>query len=203
MNLRITARNKYSCLIELDGIGWGVLPARMLPPLFGTGFEGQIAEQEAENLTNLLYVRARDLLFDYLAKAEHSERQCRLLLGRKQFHPTLIDAAVAKCRELNFLSDARFAELLIRSYLERRASRRAIVAKLREQRIPAEVWEPLMAGLYDKQDAAQGLKEMMAKYLGKNRDLPRPKLKEKAFTHFFRKGFEIDEIREAWESAAK
>lgn len=202
MKLRTTAKNRYSARVELDGICRGTLPTRVLLPLFPDNFEGEISEAEARELTTVLKKQAFSILVDYLAKAEHSEMQCRKLLQRKEFEPRISEEALQRCRELNYLDDARFAEVLIRSYVSRKASRRAIIAKLREQRIPAELWSVLLEELYPRQQAEENISELLAKYCATHRDLPRQKLKERAFGYLFRKGFDLADIQSAWEELA-
>ncbi len=199
MKLRIVQKKKHSALIELDAGTRGTLPLRELPLQYPVGFAGEIGDVEWASLQQALEKRALNLLLDYLAKAEHSSHQCRNLLRRQGFETPIIERALHRCRELKFLDDARFAEQLISSYLSRHASKKAIGAKLREQRIPASIWEPLMQDLYDPAQAVGDLLELMRKYCVRQRDLPRAKLKEKTFTHFYRKGFDLADIQAAWE----
>ncbi len=202
MRLRTIPKNRYSTRVELDGLCRGTLPTRVLLQLWPQNFEGEISEAEARELTDTLTKQAFSTLVDYLAKAEHSELQCRNLLQRKEFEPRIMEAALRRCRELNYLNDARFAEVLIRSQIARKASKRAIVAKLREQRIPAELWSVLLDELYPRQQATENIGELLAKYCATHRDLPPRKLKEKAFSHLFRKGFDLADIQNAWEELA-
>jgi len=200
--LRTIPKNRYTVRVELDGICRGTLPTRVLLPLWPEDFEGEIERDKAQELLALLEKQAFSTLLDYLAKAEHSEFQCRNLLKRKEFDPRIIDAAIQRCREQNFLSDARFADVLIRSYIARKASKRAIIAKLREQRIPGEIWTELLEELYPREQASENISELLAKYCSTHRGLPRQKLRGKAFGYLFRKGFELEEIQSAWEELA-
>lgn len=202
MRLRIVQKKKYSALIELDGNPRGMLPLRELPSEYPAGFEGEIPPQEWARLENALYRRGLKLLQDYLAKAEHSSLQCRNLLRRQSFYAGICERCLERCRELDFLNDARFAELLISSWLGRRASKKAIIAKLREQHIPASTWEPLLLELYDPAEAAGELLGMLRKYCSKQEGLTRAKLREKTFTHFYRKGFDLADIQAAWEQVS-
>jgi len=203
MRLRINPKNKLAVIIEIDGVNQGTLPRRVLPPSFPEGFEGEADSGETGELLDLLRARAFNLLLDWLAKSEHSTLQCRAYLKRHLFHPSLAEEAIERLRQLNYLSDERFAETLIRSYANRRASRRAIIAKLREQRIPSSLWEPLLAEIYPRQEASSNLRELLARYCASHSELPRNKLREKAFTHFFRKGFELQDIQSAWEALGR
>lgn len=200
MKLRIQPKTRFSAHVEIDGICRGTLPLRVLLQYYPAEFAGEVGSAEVEDLLKLLRDQAFNLLVDYLAKAEHSEWQCRNFLKRKNFEDSIIEGCLARCRKLNYLNDKRFSELLVSSYLERRASKRAIIAKLREQRISETIWGPVLERLYDPKQASGGLSELLQKYCLSHRGLPRNKLKEKAFSHLFRKGFELEDIRAAWES---
>jgi regulatory protein len=200
MKLRISRKNRYSARVELDDVCRGTLPLKVLLPLYPEDFCGEITSGEAGELLKLLEKQACTLLLDYLAKAEHSEFQCRNLLKRRQFSPQIIDCCISRCKEQKYLDDARFAEVLIASYITRRASRRAIIAKLREQRVPTSIWEPLINELYQKNDQKQNLGELMQKYCARHGSLETHKLKEKVFAYLYRKGFELEDIRSAWET---
>jgi regulatory protein len=203
MHLRIVPKTKYTSLVELDGICRGTLPGRVLLLYFPEDFCGEVDTEAADKIMQTLRSFAFSLVLDYLAKAEHSEWQCRNLLRRRSFDPPIIEDCLSRCREMKYLDNSRFAEVLISSWITRKASKRAIIAKLREQRIPSSVWEPLMAELYVKEEAVQSVTDLLKKYCASHRDLPRPKLREKAFTYLYRKGFDLDEIRAAWEDLDK
>ena len=198
MTLRICPKTKASVCIELDGSIRGTLPLRALPQSLPSGFEGEIAAEQSEALLQQLREYAFNLLLDYLAAAEHSEWQCRSMLRRRQFDASLSQNAIDRCKELNYLDNARFSELLINSWIARLASKRAIIAKLREQRIRASVWQPLLEELYPRELASDNIVELLRKFCVAHRDLPRPKLREKAFTYLYRKGFDLDAIQSAW-----
>ncbi len=202
MRLRTVPKNRYSVRVELDGVCRGTLPTRVLLPLWPDNFEGEISEAEAKELLATLEKQALATLVDYLAKAEHSELQCRNLLQRKEFETRIIELALKRCREQNYLNDGRFAEVLIRSYLVRKASKRAIIAKLQEQRVPGELWSDLLDELYPREQAGENISELLSKYCVTHRGLPRQKLREKAFGYLFRKGFELADIQNAWEELA-
>lgn len=199
MKLRISTKNRSTLKLELEGYCGGSLPKRALPLSYPPAFEGEVSDEEAQELCQLLQKQAQLLLMDYLAKSERSSLQCRKLLQRKDFDSHIIEAALQKCRDLNYLNDTRFAETLIRSYQNRRASKRTIIAKLREQMLPAQLWEPILEELFSSRQASEDVKELMKKYCASKGDLPRQKLREKAFAYLFRKGFELEDIQNAWD----
>ena len=199
MKLRITNKNKSTLKLELEGNCGGSLPKRALPPSYPPVFEGEISADEAQELCRLLQEQAKKILVDYLAKSERSSLQCRKLLQRKEFDGRTIEAAIRYCQEMNYISDARFAEILIRSYQNRRASKRAIVAKLREHQLPIQLWEPILEEHFSSEQASDDLRELLRKYCASKAELPYNKLREKAFAYLFRKGFELDDIQSAWD----
>lgn len=178
----------------------GILPNRMLLPLYPLDFDAEISAGELATLLQLLEKQAFNQLTDYLAKAEHSEQQCRNLLKGKQFDNALIEAVISRLIELNYLDNARYAEIAITSLINRKASKRAIIAKLKEQRISASIWEPLLGELYDQEQAADNLEALLSKYCATHRTQPYKKLKEKAFTYLYGKGFDLADIQIAWEN---
>jgi len=200
MILRISSKNKYLARIELDYVCWGILPIKQLSSLYPAEYEGEISDSEAAELIQMLKDYAFNLLVKYLVKEEHSQHQCALFLHRKGFCPEIIQNAVNRCLNLNYINDQRFAELLISSYVNRKASKRAIIAKLSANRIPINIWKPILEKLYTEEKKNSNLEELLNKYFSAHKDLPPEKLKERAFGYLYRKGFDPDDIREAIEN---
>jgi regulatory protein len=200
MILRISSKNKYLARIELDYVCWGILPIKQLSSLYPAEYDGEISDSEAAELIQMLKDYAFNLLVKYLVKEEHSQHQCALFLQRKGFCPEIIQNAIKSCLDLNYINDQRFAELLISSYINRKASKRAIIAKLSANRIPINIWKPLLEKLYTEEKKNSNLEELLNKYCSAHKDLPPEKLKERAFGYLYRKGFDPDDIREAIEN---
>ena len=200
MNLRISSKNKYLATIELEDLPRGILPIKQISSLYPSDYEGEISESEANQIIKMLEDYAFNLLVKYLAKEEHSQYQCVLYLQRKGFCSEIVQDAIHRCLELNYLNDQRFAELLISSYIKRKASKRAITAKLSANHIPINVWKPLLEELYTEEEKASNLEELLKKYYSTHSNLPPEKLKERAFGYLFRKGFDPDDIRDAIEN---
>ncbi|HOQ82639.1 MAG TPA: regulatory protein RecX [Candidatus Syntrophosphaera thermopropionivorans] len=200
MKLRISSKNKYLATIELEDLSRGILPIKQISSLYPSDYEGEISESEANQIIKMLEDYAFNLLVKYLAKEEHSQYQCVLYLQRKGFCPEIIQNAVNRCLNLNYINDQRFAELLISSYINRKASKRAIIAKLSANRIPINIWKPILEKLYTEEEKNSNLEELLNKYYLAHKDLPPEKLKERAFGYLYRKGFDPDDIREAIEN---
>lgn len=184
--------------VNLDNICWGILPDRILLPLFPIPFYSEISDDKAEELIALIAAYARDQLFKYLGVAEHNSHQCRDLLSRKKIHPSLIDALIAEFIDKKYIDDARFVNILIESLLERGKSKNYIKGKLRELNMPAELWENALNEAYNPETTLDNLKEMILKLRLSYRDLPPAKQKEKIINSLYRKGFDLDDIFTAW-----
>ena len=184
--------------IDLDHNCWGILPDRILLPLFPIPFHDDISEDKAEELIELIAAYARDQLFKYLGAAEHSSHQCADLLKRKKIHPSLIDALIAEFVDRKYIDDARFVNILIESLVDRGKSKNYTKGKLRELKMPEELWESALKEAYNPASTLENLKEMILKLRLSYRDLPPAKQKEKIINSLYRKGFDLDDIFSAW-----
>ncbi|MBP7195761.1 MAG: RecX family transcriptional regulator [Candidatus Cloacimonetes bacterium] len=200
MTLRIQRKTEKgrNALVYVDDHCVGTLPVKVLPPYVIEGRELKAQPWQIDELLNLIKNQARDTLLDYLAKAEHSEWQSRELLKRHRFGDILIDELIAYCKEHSFIDDARFAEIYIRSWLNRGTGKRLLISKLYEQRIAPAIWQPILAELYDRDEAQDSLASQMRAYISRQKDISSQKLKDKVFSHFIRKGFDLDQIAQAW-----
>lgn len=199
MKLKYWKKSERSAYLSLNDEIWGVLSLRTLHRLYPLSCEAEISEAEAQDLISELEKKAWWQITEYLARAEHSEHQCRLFLGRKDYHKSIIDKCITLCKEKTYLDDARFAEILIRSLFERGKSKRSIIEKLYAQRIPPSLYEPILQELEDPEQNQTLLKEQIKKLLYKHRAQEPWKAKEKVYASLFRKGFSLDEISQAWE----
>ncbi len=199
MKLKYWKKTKHSAYLSLDDLVWGVLSVRTLHHLFPYGEEIEISDDAAHELIEKLENAAWHHLTDYLAKAEHSENQCRNFLMRRAYHQDIIDKCIHLAKEKGYLDDIRFAEILIRSLYERGKSRRAILMKLRLEKISPQIAEPLLESLHDPESSKSFLKDQIVKLSFRHRDEQPYKRKEKIFASLFRKGFSLDEISSAWD----
>lgn len=200
MKLRILPKSKFITTIELDDDRYGILPIKQISSLYPVGYSDEISPDAATEIIQLLKDYAFNLLVSYLAKEERCKYQCFLYLHRKGFHQEIIQDAIQRCLKLNYINEQRFAELLISSYINRKASKRVIISKLSANRIPSYIWKPLLEKLYTEEEIINNLEEMLNKYCSAHRDLPPEKLKERAFGYLYRKGFDADDIRSALEN---
>ncbi len=202
MHLKLTKifEQDKNSLILLDHIPRGILPDRILLSFFPYPFDGEITEKQAAELIELLDSRAREQLMKYVADREHSSAQCREYLKRKHYHHSLIDSLIAEFVQKRFIDDARYTELLINSLQERGKSKRAIISKLKEARLPELLWATLLNNLFNPAQNRDNLAEQVLKLRTRFRELPISKQKEKIFSSLFRKGYDADEIQDAWQT---
>ena len=95
MKLKYWKKSERSAYLSLNDEIWGVLSLRTLHRLYPLSCEAEISEAEAQHLILELEKKAWWQITEYLAKAEHSEYQCRLFLGRKDYHKSIIDKCIA------------------------------------------------------------------------------------------------------------
>lgn len=203
MKLKYWAKNEKTraAHVSLDSEVWGVLDIRTLRSMYPFASELELDAGGLKELIAELEKRAWWLLTEYLAKAEHSEYQCQQYLERKEFHPSIITKCLKLAKEKNYLDDRRFAEILIRSLLDRGKSQRFISQKFYTHKIAESIYGELLAAAIDPQESRHQLAEMVLKLRHQHRDLPLYKQKEKAFASLYRKGFDLEDIAAAWEAA--
>jgi len=202
MKLKYWTKNDKSraAYVSLDNEIWGVLDIRTLRSMYPFACELDLDEAQEQEIMKLLESRVWWLLGEYQAKAEHSEQQCREYLTRKEFHGSLIEKAITIAKDKKYIDDARFAEILIRSLLDRGKSKRYIIQKLFTHRIPESLYLPLLSDAIDPEYSRNALREMIEKLRHQYRELPPFKQKEKVFASLYRKGFDLEDIAAAWEA---
>jgi len=205
MKLSYQTKNEKSraAYVSLDDTVWGVLDIRTLRSMYPFASMLELDEGGARELIGLLEKRAWWLLTEYLAKAEHSEHQCREYLTRKDFHPQIIEKCLKLAKDKQYIDDSRFSEILIRSLREKGKSKRYIIQKLYAQKIPESIYGKLLEEGIDPQSSLDMLMEQISRLRYRYRDLPLFKQKEKIFASLYRKGFDLDDIAAAWEAGLR
>ena len=189
--------------VLLNDICWGVLPDRTLLPFYTIPFTGEISDLQAEELISVITGYARELLFKYLAASEHSRSQCQDYLNRKKLHASIISALLAEFVDKKYIDDQRYVSLLISSLIERGKSKNGIISKLRELRLPSELWEAPLNELFDPEASRDNLHELVLKLRLRYADLPKAKQREKIVSSLYRKGFDLDDIFAAWDATGR
>lgn len=185
--------------ISLDEQLWGVLNLRTLLAILPFSEQEELSSETAEKLIDTMKKKAWWQITEYLAKSEHSTKQAIDYLKRKHYHPDIISECISLCTEKQYLNDSRFAEILIRSLLERGKSKRSILQKLHEHNIASSIYEPILQDTDEPEEYKDRIISLMSDLIRKHQDLPKHKCKEKVFASLYRKGFDLDDISAAWE----
>jgi len=196
------AEHEKNSLIIIDNEVRGILPDRILLSYFPLPFAGEIDDEQGKELLSLIAKNARQQLLKYVSDQEHSSVQCRQFLSRKHYPAELIDNLIKEFQNKKYIDDFRFVQILISSLIERKKSKRAIAQKLKETRLPNELWERKLNELYPLEEEKENLKEQIVKLRFRYRDLPLNKQKEKVFASLYRKGFDLDAIHSAWQECS-
>ncbi|HPM04474.1 MAG TPA: RecX family transcriptional regulator [Candidatus Cloacimonas sp.] len=205
MHLHLTKtseRDRHTLLI-LDNLPRGVLPDRILLAFFSYPYSGEIDAHQAAELLSILENQARQQLLKYLAEREHSSLQCREYLKRKSYPDDLVNRLIIEFTDRKYIDDERFAQLLIYSLIERGKSKSHIIQKLKENELPASVWETILASSFDPVQNSENLYEQVLKLRLRYGELPEYKQKDKVFASLMRKGYDLDDIHAAWQKSKK
>ncbi len=203
LHLTKTSEHDRTTLIILDKIPRGILHDKILLAFFSYPFCGEINDNQANELLQILEKQARQQLLKYLAEREHSSLQCREYLKRKSYSDELINRLINEFLEAKYIDDERYAQLLINSLIERGKSKRAIIQKLKENRLPASLWEDILAESYDPGQNQVNLREQVLKLRLRYAELPESKQKDKIFASLMRKGYDLENIYDAWRTSGK
>jgi SOS response regulatory protein OraA/RecX len=206
MKLKLWKKSEQDrkAFVSLNECLWGVLSDRALHSLlYPVPCTLNIGEPEASELIQTLRNNAWQDITEYLAKAEHSLHQSRQYLERKHYHESITSECLALCLEKGYIDDSRFAEILIRSLIERKKSKRHIQAKLYEQHISPAIYDPLLEDMLDPAETLGNLAEEIEKLLIRYRESPAAKQKEKVFASLYRRGFDLEDISAAWRQIHK
>lgn len=87
---------------------------------------------------------AYDRALEMLARREHSQRELRARLDRSGYDEADADAALARLHDQNYQSDARFAEMLLRSRVAQGYGPRRIRAELATHGVSAAAAQALL-----------------------------------------------------------
>lgn len=152
--------------------------------------------QEEEELNTLLLQAAFEIIYNYLARSERTEYDCRKLLQSYFFLPDLIEHVIVKAKEKSYLSDQRYAELFIDYCIMQGKSKMDILHRLKQKKISPTLYIPLMETQYNatiQQDILLQLIRTGIKKYGKGNQ---KECYEKTATWIVRKGFAYGHFRE-------
>ena len=136
---------------------------------------------------------AMDAALKYISYQMRTEKEVLKKLKLKGISESAADKAVLRLREIGYLDDRAYAQAYAGELKERMGSR-GIIRKFYEKGISKEIGEEVLLSLGDfSETAALQAEKLFEKYKG----LDKRKAREKVFQTLMRRGFEIDDIRQA------
>ncbi len=136
-----------------------------------------------------------------LAMRDHSVGDFRDKLRRKKFAPAAVDRAVKKYRQLGALDDAKYANAIAESLLERLPCGRAyLTSYLQKKKIARSLAEQTTQLLLSGRDAGAMAQEALAQRWSSFGQFELEKARRRAYNYLARRGFSYDDARAAFEN---
>jgi len=187
-----------NCLIKIDDSVWGTISERALRTLFHYRVGSvEITASEAQFLQDELLKVAWNKLLEWLSRQERSTSECKAYFKKYRFHATIIEQCLAEGIKKRYIDDERYCRLLIESLLNRQKSPVQIKGKLIEKRLPTALWEPLLSEMSPPETKKSIIMAQAEKAYSRYAHLDKKSCFEKCLTALYRKGFALDEARDA------
>lgn len=136
--------------------------------------------------------------FRLLGQRNYSEQEIRRKLELARFHATIIERTIARCRELGYLDDAKFARDFVKMQLTRRPlgiSR--LRAELLRREISTKIADEILQEVFDGIDSAMLAEKAAEKFMMRKKvTMPQEKLRKRLADHLLRAGFSWDAIQQ-------
>lgn len=131
-----------------------------------------------------------------LGRRDHSCNELRRKLRQRGFEPEAVDAALARCLELGYLDDQRYAEQLAGSFtVSGRAVGRRLELELRKRGIDATLAERARTAAETTTDTVQLITEITARrYPGFFYTRAADAERRRVVNFFLRRGFVLQDI---------
>ncbi|MFA7057750.1 MAG: RecX family transcriptional regulator [Candidatus Cloacimonadales bacterium] len=193
IQLKNKFNSKYLYEVYLDERIWGVLPLKLLKPF---SQKSEIENDEFKELRAILYSYSRDKLLNYLTQQEHSEQESRNYLKKHKFHSSIIDEIIELCLDRKYISDARLAELYVRSLIELNKSRIEISFKLKGKGVSSALVEYEIERQYGKETNEEVIQENIDKAVKIYTGRQVKDVYSKCCSYLMRKGFFYSDFSE-------
>jgi len=139
--------------------------------------------------------RAKDQVLRYLEIRPHSRKELTLKLQRKSFRKEIIESALSDLEKVDLINDEKFTRQFIHNELILRpGSKKLLRSKLIQRGVAAEIFEPILNEVYEKQDEGQIALQIARKFLKIQSNLKGERRKEKLVRHLVNKGFDWEVI---------
>jgi len=140
--------------------------------------------------------KARNKLLNYLAKAERTVYDCKILLKKHKYPDDIIEQVISEAIEQNWLSDKRYAKLYAENASLSMMSPLSVKHKLFSKKIDSALVTEAVNTAFDPESVKDILETMIDKLLKINQGLTGQKLYQKIATTLYRKGFEYEMYEE-------
>lgn len=139
------------------------------------------------------------LLGRYVSMRTRSEQEVRTYLARKSsklpIEQEQIDQLVEKYRELGYIDDVKFAEVISHSTVVNKAKgKRVLQIKLQQAGVDKTLIEQTLREI-DPQETIAAMEKRLQKYASKLQKLDPREARMKAYTYLLAAGFSSSEIR--------
>lgn len=158
---------------------------------FGLKVGDEISEEELDNLLISSESRyAFDKAIDYISRRLHSEKEIRSKLKLKGYRPVVINKAIEKLKEYNYISDENFASVLVQS--SKNKSKREIEYTLQQKGVSADLINKYISVISDD-DELLSAETLAVKHMrGKETN---EKNLNNLYAYLSRKGFSGDVVK--------
>ena len=194
----ITEFSKSRCKIEIDHQFAFVLYKGELRK-YHLQEEKEICEQDYREILNeVLPKRARLRCMNLLQSRQYTEAQLRDKLKQDFYSPQMIEQAIAYVASFHYIDDMRYAEDYIMTHESTRSRQRITMDLYRKgltQDTIEQAWEQWeeKGGMQDEQAMIRALLEKR-QY---DPEIADSKEKQRLYAFFMRKGYSVDQIRQA------
>lgn len=140
--------------------------------------------------------------FRLLGRRNYSEQEIRRKLETARFHATIIERTIARCRELGYLDDAKFARDFVKAQLSRQPQGKLrLRPALLRKGVSAQLADEILGEFFESVDSARLVEEAVEKFLSRRaKAIPADKLRKRLADYLLRAGFTWDDFQRlpAW-----
>ena len=194
MKITLKEKSKTLFFVYFDDVAWGILPRKKLQAFLHLDLHNiEFNENQINELIKKIKSYAWNKLLDYLSYRERSVQECYEYLKKMYLNHDLSDNLIQRAKDLNYLSNDRFAELYIESLINKGKSRSEIISKLKIKGITSATINKYLDEMYSREEN-NILKQMVVKAKKRFYNQPAERRREKIISYLSRKGFNYYKI---------
>lgn len=153
-----------------------------------------ISKERVDELINAEeYSRAKQKALLLINRRMRSEKEIRIKLREKEFHPKTIDSVVIYLHSIKFLNDEEFARAFVHDHLLRKpAGARLIKQKLYLKGIQPSIIQSILEkeiGVNEQDLALQAARKQMQRYNAIKKEVDEKIIQHRVAQHLARRGF--------------